>query len=527
MTLDDPPAPTRRARRAQTGASEVVGESATTRESVLTLEPETAAPSSSTGSLTSAPTPAGPSPSTTPLGQFAGPRATGKAAASGHVALAWVDERTLSRPGAPADLAAASTAYIPVGTDLLADPPRRSPLRAGVVVPTLVIAGLVGAYAGTTLLWPLHEVAPTVSAVQVQPVAAPAAALPWPAVGSAAVVVDGVGPAVASAADPASIASITKIVTALVVLDAMPLAAGEQGPDYRFTRSDSTAYWNYLRNGESALDVPVGGSLTQYQMLEGMLIGSANNYADRLASTLYPSDEVFARAAMTWLTAHGVSGVTIVEPSGIDPDNTATPEALLTLAEKALEHPVLAEIVAKPVVELPGAGTVKNGNGLLADPGVLGLKTGTLDSSNLLSAKQITVGDVPIRLYASVLGQPDNEARLAASRALYSYLEQDLQVEPSVTAGTLAGTVETPWGESVNVVAAGDASVVLWNGGSGGVTSTFDLGDARTDGAKVGELEVDGPLNDATVDLLLADEIEGPSIWWRLTHPLHLFGLAD
>ena len=106
-------------------------------------------------------------------------------------------------------------------------------------------------------------------------------------------------------------------------------------------------------------------------------------------------------------------------------------------------------------------------------------------------------------------------------------LEQELQVEPSVTAGTLAGTVETPWGESVNVVVADDAGVVLWNGGSGSVTSTFDLGDARTDGAKVGELAVDGPLNDATVDLLLADEIEDPSFWWRLTHPLHLFGLVD
>ena len=111
----------------------------------------------------------------------------------------------------------------------------------------------------------------------------------------------------------------------------------------RFTFGDSLQYWNYLRNGESALDVPAGGSLTQYQLLEGMLIGSANNYADRLASNLWPSDRVYADAANAWLESHGVSGVRVVEPTGIDTRNRATPEGLLTLAEKAMANPVIAE----------------------------------------------------------------------------------------------------------------------------------------------------------------------------------------
>ena len=81
-----------------------------------------------------------------------------------------------------------------------------------------------------------------------------------------------------------------------------------------------------------------------------------------------------------------------------------------------MADPVIAEIVAKPAVDLPGAGLVTNTNGLLADPGVIGIKTGSLDTYNLLSAKDVVVGETTVRIYGSVLGQPDDETRLAASR---------------------------------------------------------------------------------------------------------------
>jgi len=510
-----------------TGESRVADAASDGAENVLTLEPGAVAADASTGSIAAVATSVDDSASTTVFGDLDTGGDDRAVVGERRTALAWVHEASLVAPSPPADLSTAATAYIPVEPDLLARAPRRSPLRAGVIVPTLVIASLAGAYAATTLLWPLHAVAPTVSAIQVQPAAAPAAVPVWPAAGSAAVSVDGIGGATASASDPRAIASITKVVTALLVLDEMPLALGEQGPEFRFGYGDTLAYWQYRANGESALDVPVNGSLTQYQMLEGMLIGSANNYADRLASNLYPSDAVFADAAMTWLSAHGVPGVTIVEPTGMDSRNAASPEALIALARKALAHPVIAEIVAQRSVELPGAGLVENTNALLADPGVVGIKTGTLDTWNLLSAKDITVGDTPVRLIAAVLGQPDDTARLDASRALYAQLEAELQLQPSVTAGTLAGAVNTLWGDHVDIVVADDAAVVLWNGASGTVTTTYSLGESRERGDIVGSLSVDGPLDAATVDLRLASDIEGPSVWWRLTHPLDLFGLND
>jgi D-alanyl-D-alanine carboxypeptidase (penicillin-binding protein 5/6) len=442
--------------------------------------------------------------------------------ASGPVALAWVDE---TRVTVPAPVAGPSERPAPAAPDLLDGVRRRNPFRAGVLIPIGVMLLVVAAYLATTLLWPLHAVAPRIEPVAVQASAAPQAVPAWPAEGSAAVSVAGMGGAVASSGEASSIASITKVVTALLVLDRMPLAVGESGPDYAFTAADRTRYWQYRANGESALDVPVGGTLTQYQLLEGMLVGSANNYADRLAGDLWPSDAVFSAAARSWLEAHGISGITIVDPTGIEAGNTASPEALLTLADRAMSNPIISEIVRKPSIELPGAGAVTNSNPLLTDPGVVGIKTGTLDRYNLLTAKDLVFGEETVRVYAAVLGQPDTAARDAATRALFAQLEQELQPRPSVTEGTLAGQVVTEWGERVDVVTSADASVLLWNGRTGDTAAEFSLGDAAADGDVVGSLSVAGPLDSATVDLELADDIDGPDAWWRLTHPLDLLGI--
>ncbi|MGX1583563.1 D-alanyl-D-alanine carboxypeptidase [Microbacterium sp. NPDC055502] len=398
--------------------------------------------------------------------------------------------------------------------------------RPGLLVPLGVLAGLVLAYSGTTLLWPLHEVPPAVEAVQFETTPASAAELTWPAEGSAAVGVAGMTTS-ASIPDAVSIASITKVVSSLMVLDRMPLAPGEQGPEFRFTRGDSVRYWDYRRQDQSALDVPVNGVLTEYQLLQGTLLGSANNYIDRLASEIWGSNSEFARAAEEWLSERGLTGITVVTPSGFDERNVATPEALIALGELAMRNPVFAEIVGTASVELPGAGRVVNTNGMLADPGVVGIKTGTLVGWNLLTAKDVEVGDTTVRLFAAVLDQADDESRLAATRALFSQAEAELQTEdPAVAAGTVVGRVTTMWGEEVDVVTAEDADVVLWNGAAATATAAFDLGERREADDRVGTLTTTGPLDTEDTALVLREDVEGPSPWWRLTHPLDLLGIT-
>lgn len=446
------------------------------------------------------------------------------------IALGWVDEASVTAPHPEPSLTAAASPYVVVHPDLLPRRPHRTPLRAGLLVPLFSVLAVIALYVATTLLWPLHALPPQITAATVAPLAAPASAPAWPASGAAAVGVDGIGATSASAGDPISMASITKVVTALMVLDELPLAPGEQGPEFRFTSADQDSYWAYRNGGESALPVPAGGSLTQYQMLQGILIASANNYADHLASTLWPSDDVFANAASSWLAAQGLTGITVVDPSGLDDDNRAEPAALIALADLALADPVVAEIVRMPTAELPGAGLIENTNALLKDPGVIGLKTGALwQHSNLLLAKDLRIGDTSVRVYASVLAQPDGQTRNAAGRALLAQLEAELQLRPSVTAGTVVGEVTTAWGERVDLLTSDDATVVLWNGDAATVESDLAVGEDREDreaDATAGSLTVTGPLDTDTVDVHLAADVADPTPWWRLTHPLELWGLA-
>ncbi|MDQ0614989.1 D-alanyl-D-alanine carboxypeptidase (penicillin-binding protein 5/6) [Microbacterium sp. W4I4] len=389
-----------------------------------------------------------------------------------------------------------------------------------------IVLALCAAYVGGTLLCPLDAVAPTITANQVVVDAAPAATVVWPGIGSAAIGIQGMS-TLASTTERAEIASITKIASVMMVLEKLPLKVGEQGPSFEFTKADHRDYLQYRWSNQSSLDVPVGGSLTEYQMLQGVLLGSANNYIDRLARELWGSEAAFAEASATWLSDHGVEGISLHSPSGFDHDNVATPAALVRLGEVAMENPVLAEIVGTRSAEIPGVGTVTNTNKMLDDAGVIGMKTGTLTQQwNLLTAKDVASGDTTVRLFTSVLGQESNADRLAVSRQLLAGVEKSLAEQPvSVPKGTVVGRVSTEWGDKVDVVTDADAKVVLWNGAAATATADLALGSKSTAGSKVGTLTTEGPVDTVQTPVSLAADVEAPSAWWRLTHPLELFGI--
>ncbi len=516
--MEDAPTSSRRARR-----------KAASPEAHAAAPEATAADVVATPGEITAPEPDAAEPgSQTPLAAWATPTHPATSATlPARVALGWIDDAALATRPAPTDLRDSENSFAVVSPDLLARRPRRSPLRAGVVMPILTVLAIAGAYAATTLLWPLYAVTPTTTEVAVADVAAPASAVVWPAAGAGAVGVAGFGTGSESTNATVSMASITKLVTAQMILEQMPLALGESGPEFTFTQSDRRTYYNYLADDESALDVPVGGTLTEYQMLQGMLIGSAGNYTDRLASTIWPTESVFASAAHAWLATHDLSGITVVEPTGIDPANTADPASLITLAKTALADPVIAEIVRTRSVTLPGAGEVVNTNDLLADPAVVGVKTGSLKGAyNLLAAKDLTVGETPVRVFATALAQPDDAARDDETARLLALVAAEVSQPVVLPAGTVVGTVATKWGATSKIVTDADATLILWNAATSQVSTTLDLGDARAAGDAVGTVTVKGPLNTASTDVHLTADIPGPDAWWRLTHPLELFGLA-
>ena len=123
----------------------------------------------------------------------------------------------------------------------------------------------------------------TASAIAVVPGSAPA--LPWPAAGQSAVAVPALGSEPESGPEtPVPIASLTKIMTAYVILRDHPLAPGAERAvghlDRQPTRPTST---RTRSTDEANVEVQAGEVLTERQLLDGLLVHSANNLADTLA----------------------------------------------------------------------------------------------------------------------------------------------------------------------------------------------------------------------------------------------------
>src|SRR5579863_2366439 len=140
--------------------------------------------------------------------------------------------------------------------------------------------------------------------------------MPWPAGASAAVTVEGVADLGGVHADEVRpLASVTKLITALVILRQHPLGPGQDGPPIRFTSADVSAYRQDLAEGQSVLKVAAGERLSELQALEGMLIPSADNVARILGSWSAGSNAAFVRAMNQEAAQLGLSSVHLVEPS--------------------------------------------------------------------------------------------------------------------------------------------------------------------------------------------------------------------
>ena len=110
------------------------------------------------------------------------------------------------------------------------------------------------------------------------------ARLPFPVKGEAAVVIPGLGLVGASPAERVvSIASLTKMMTAYIILKDHPLSMSGNGPVFQMTAADHASWVFAATRGESNLEVKKGERLDERQLLEALMIPSADNIANYLA----------------------------------------------------------------------------------------------------------------------------------------------------------------------------------------------------------------------------------------------------
>jgi D-alanyl-D-alanine carboxypeptidase (penicillin-binding protein 5/6) len=349
-----------------------------------------------------------------------------------------------------------------------------------------------------------------------------APALPWPAAGEAALYLEGAGAIGASGAQsPIPMASTAKMMTALVVLEDHPLALGQPGPVITVTRADVATFQAERSQNESVLPVTAGEQLTEYQLLQGLLLPSASNYGDLLAKWDLGDVSTFVNRMNLRAAALGMSVTHYADVSGFSPLSVSVPSELVTLARTAMRQPVFAEIVAQPQATLPVVGTVHNLDTLLGQGGVVGIKTGHTDQAGgcFVTAADLTVDGTSVRIYGAVMGQPNALAgAFGATSTLLHALGPALHLRSVVRHNDVVASYRTPWDEAGTIVADQSVAWVLIDGTNVVRRVTLDqLPATLPAGTRVGTLSIEAGTHRADVPLVTATAIQGPDTGWRLT----------
>jgi D-alanyl-D-alanine carboxypeptidase (penicillin-binding protein 5/6) len=310
------------------------------------------------------------------------------------------------------------------------------------------------------------------------------------------------------------IASITKIITALVVLEAAPLDEGEDGPVFTPGDAEQQTFADLYRSGSAVLPVSPDAPLTERQLLQAMLVASSANHAFMLAFQTFGDIEGYRQAVQSWLLQRGFTATSIIDPAGVSELDRSTAREMLAIGKLALANPTIAETVAMPEVEVPGAGTHPNRNLLLGTDGVDGIKTGTTGDAgfSLMVSASVDVGAGAQHVLAIVLGADSNTGRYATTLELLGEVRKGF-AEVELPAGSVVGTYDPEWGPPVDAVLAESLRALAWRGE---VFSELAPTDPAVAGSIVGHLSWLAPTGRQAADVVLTSELAGPDIGWRL-----------
>jgi D-alanyl-D-alanine carboxypeptidase (penicillin-binding protein 5/6) len=215
-----------------------------------------------------------------------------------------------------------------------------------------------------------------------------------------------------SAARSLPIASTTKLMTAHLALENLPLAK-------RVRMAPYTAI-----PGESLLGVPAGTRISVRDLLYSQVLQSANDSAHTLAQVIGGTQRRFVIEMNRSAAALGLADTHYTNPIGLDsPGNYSSARDLAALAGTLLANRTFARIADSPGAVLrslhPPLTIGTRNTLLLRAPWVTGVKTG-----HTLGAGYVEVGSGQrkgVELIAAVLGAPSEEQRDDESLDLLDY----------------------------------------------------------------------------------------------------------
>jgi serine-type D-Ala-D-Ala carboxypeptidase (penicillin-binding protein 5/6) len=215
-----------------------------------------------------------------------------------------------------------------------------------------------------------------------------------------------------AAARQLPIASTTKLMTAYVALQELPLNRIVRAAPYE------AIY------GESLLGLEAGERVSVRDLLHGLLMRSGNDSAQDLALAAAGSQARFVVEMNRRAAALGLADTHYANPVGLDQrGNFSSARDLATLSRRLLRNPVFARIVDSRTAVLRSLRPprrIENSNDLLRmEPWATGVKTGhTFDAGYVLVGSGRRKG---VELVAVAIGAPTEEARYRANLELLEY----------------------------------------------------------------------------------------------------------
>ncbi|MEV0260741.1 D-alanyl-D-alanine carboxypeptidase [Streptomyces sp. NPDC050617] len=353
--------------------------------------------------------------------------------------------------------------------------------------------------------------------------------MPWPDQGQAAAKVVGVGDIGSFGPQkPVPTASVAKAMTAHLILREHPLKKGAKGPKITI---DAQTEKGGTSQDESKVPVKEGEQYTEYQMLEMLLLPSANNLAHRLARWDAQSEEAFVKKMNEEAKRLGMTNTTYTDPSGLDTATKSTAVDQTKLAEEAMKDPVFREIVAMPNVlddpKLPDK--LYSTNHTLGYYGMNGIKTGssTPAGGTLMWSAKRTIDHKERLIVGATMDQHakgilDNSLQLVQnnSKRMVKAVADAMTSAVMVKKGDVVGYVDDGLGGKTPVVATKDLRGVGWPG----LDAELAIGDggkavphSAKAGTVVGELTVGSGPDRQKVPVALQKELAEPSFGAKLT----------
>jgi serine-type D-Ala-D-Ala carboxypeptidase (penicillin-binding protein 5/6) len=347
--------------------------------------------------------------------------------------------------------------------------------------------------------------------------------LPWPTTGQGAVAIPGRGLLMQSGPEtPVPIASLTKIMTAYLVLRDHPLAPTAQGPGISMTADDQNEAAADEAAGATSVPVQPGEVLTERQLLNGLLVHSANNFADVLAQWDAGSVATFVARMNAMAVILGMHETHYADTNGLNSQSVSSAGDQLRVAMRAMSIPTFAAVVSQTSIVLPIAGEIPNYVTSIGTDGIIGVKSGFTQAAMgcLVIAADRMVDGRKVMVMAAVTGQPGMaplDTANTADIALVDSVATVLRERPVLASHTRAATVETPWDSAVPADTTRGVTLLAWPGDV--VRMSFTPTPVRT-GARAGTLAGTLVVRDGaehfTVPVRTTAPVNDPPLSWKL-----------